>query len=737
MALTADVRQWAENEIRQLFHGTECNGMMINVLLEQPDEKALNELLLNYFNEGVPKYADKVAEFAAELFRRRKKATKKMKKDDQRAAVDTQQKLEQHFPKLNKDAKAAINPNRRVCLCQGMEHGSLGNCLNCGKINCVQEGPGPCLFCEADLTQVESPDAALQKAIALKDQLVDYDGNSKKRTKVYDDSTDWFSETANPWLTQKQRKHAEEEGKRQEEEKRIERRKMHLTFDLFGRTVVEAPPPSAAKKEQEREDFENWVENAAQNEKEEFMQDVTGSGVNPQLHGSSKRLYDELKQSIKNTRADAVSSTAKVNADPEKKPKVQTNVFDNANFNFKPPTAAAFKAIWGDEDDEGRVLSLHQPWASLIIHGFKRAEGRSWKTPYRGRLWIHAAAKPPDQETLAQLEHKYETIYRQAGLEIPKLPSETNGYPTSCLLGCVDFTQCWTQEEYTDVLDRNPQMPREESDCEYVFFIHNPRRCVVPIPMNGDHKIWSLSKKRLPDYQTKQQKLQQVKTGSLSEAKQLLLLDGCVVLENFINFETQQKLVDMLREIGLQSNGWYSDHFAGGQKASVMRVSLGAHWDAPSGKWMDKRADGTTNPHIPPELVELYKLGVRQGSNALPKRCKPFPTDGKCAIAIVNFYNHQAKLGVHQDKTESRESIQRGDPVISICLGDDCDMSYSMEPPTSTVKPKIARLKNGDAIIFGGVARLMWHGIHKIIPHTGPPELNLIPGRLSITLRCR
>lgn len=42
-----------------------------------------------------------------------------------------------------------------------------------------------------------------------------------------------------------------------------------------------------------------------------------------------------------------------------------------------------------------RALTLWQPWASLVALGLKRIETRSWSTPYRGRLLIHAAAKVP------------------------------------------------------------------------------------------------------------------------------------------------------------------------------------------------------------------------------------------------------------------------------------------------------------------------------------------------------
>ena len=37
-----------------------------------------------------------------------------------------------------------------------------------------------------------------------------------------------------------------------------------------------------------------------------------------------------------------------------------------------------------------KVLSIRQPWAWLICSGFKNIENRTWKTDYRGKLFIHA-----------------------------------------------------------------------------------------------------------------------------------------------------------------------------------------------------------------------------------------------------------------------------------------------------------------------------------------------------------
>lgn len=37
-----------------------------------------------------------------------------------------------------------------------------------------------------------------------------------------------------------------------------------------------------------------------------------------------------------------------------------------------------------------KCLTIKQPWASLIVNGYKNYEFRSWQTKYRGKILIHA-----------------------------------------------------------------------------------------------------------------------------------------------------------------------------------------------------------------------------------------------------------------------------------------------------------------------------------------------------------
>lgn len=43
-----------------------------------------------------------------------------------------------------------------------------------------------------------------------------------------------------------------------------------------------------------------------------------------------------------------------------------------------------------------KVLSIKQPWASLVVMGVKPIENRTWRTSYRGPLLIHAGSRADD-----------------------------------------------------------------------------------------------------------------------------------------------------------------------------------------------------------------------------------------------------------------------------------------------------------------------------------------------------
>jgi hypothetical protein len=80
-----------------------------------------------------------------------------------------------------------------------------------------------------------------------------------------------------------------------------------------------------------------------------------------------------------------------------------------------------------------KVLSMIQPWATLLVQGETLYETRSWKTRYRGSLAIHARLK------LDKLACKHELIRSLLA---------KNGYteqtlPTGLILAMCELTNCY------------------------------------------------------------------------------------------------------------------------------------------------------------------------------------------------------------------------------------------------------------------------------------------------------
>ena|SRR5581483_6793814 len=65
-----------------------------------------------------------------------------------------------------------------------------------------------------------------------------------------------------------------------------------------------------------------------------------------------------------------------------------------------------------------KTLTLTQPRASLVALDAKRVETRSWSTPYRGPLAIHAAKG----WTLADRQTVYEDAFWSVLQDLPELP---------------------------------------------------------------------------------------------------------------------------------------------------------------------------------------------------------------------------------------------------------------------------------------------------------------------------
>lgn len=85
-----------------------------------------------------------------------------------------------------------------------------------------------------------------------------------------------------------------------------------------------------------------------------------------------------------------------------------------------------------------KALSIKQPWASLIAHGIKDIENRTWKTHFRGKIYIHASAKIVDVEfTTAQTSALFSNNIWHSGAGFP---SEMR--VVSAIIGEVEIIDC-------------------------------------------------------------------------------------------------------------------------------------------------------------------------------------------------------------------------------------------------------------------------------------------------------
>ena len=123
-----------------------------------------------------------------------------------------------------------------------------------------------------------------------------------------------------------------------------------------------------------------------------------------------------------------------------------------------------------------KAITIHQPWAHLLVMGQKIHETRSWKTSHRGPIAIHAARKfTEDMRNLCGLSPFHESL----SLAPKKLP-------LGSIIGVVNLVDCIPAEE----LELAVHPTREEQFGDFrpgrwAWKMEQPRLLEVPIPYQG------------------------------------------------------------------------------------------------------------------------------------------------------------------------------------------------------------------------------------------------------------
>ena len=125
-----------------------------------------------------------------------------------------------------------------------------------------------------------------------------------------------------------------------------------------------------------------------------------------------------------------------------------------------------------------KVITIKQPFASLIAEGLKEYEFRTWKTKYRGEIFIHAG-KGIDKKAMKKFE--------EYGLE----------YPSGCIIAKANLSDCIkVDDELRKVLfEKNPKVYNsiiKHVEWEgYGFKLDNIEK-IEPIPAKGKLSIWEM-----------------------------------------------------------------------------------------------------------------------------------------------------------------------------------------------------------------------------------------------------
>jgi DNA alkylation damage repair protein AlkB len=198
---------------------------------------------------------------------------------------------------------------------------------------------------------------------------------------------------------------------------------------------------------------------------------------------------------------------------------------------------------------------------------------------------------------------------------------------------------------------------------------------------------------------------------------------GAVWLKHWLSLDEQVVLAAQSRAFMDGPNGGYVPTVRGGGKMHVRMMCLGRHWNPLTYTYVATRDDhdNAPVPPVPGEWVAMASALAREAG-----------FDFRPDICLINFYGPDGRMGLHQDKDESPTSIERGHPVVSISIGDTARFLFGGVRRRDPVEALL--LESGDAFVFGGAARLRYHGVSRIVVGSGPRKVGL-DGRFNLTFR--
>ncbi|MGM0953614.1 MAG: DNA oxidative demethylase AlkB [Pseudomonadota bacterium] len=188
--------------------------------------------------------------------------------------------------------------------------------------------------------------------------------------------------------------------------------------------------------------------------------------------------------------------------------------------------------------------------------------------------------------------------------------------------------------------------------------------------------------------------------------------DGVVVLRRFAS-ATAPALLKSIGEIASQARFRRMETPGGHTMSAAMTCCGEWGWVTDRSGYRYQRQDPETGAPWP-DMPEAFMSLATEAAQAAG-----FP-DFQPDACLINRYQPGAKMGLHQDKDE--QDFSR--PIVSVSLG--LPIVFQIGGKRRSDKPQRILLEHGDVVVWGGPARLNYHGV-----------LTLKPGDHPLTGACR
>jgi DNA oxidative demethylase len=201
-------------------------------------------------------------------------------------------------------------------------------------------------------------------------------------------------------------------------------------------------------------------------------------------------------------------------------------------------------------------------------------------------------------------------------------------------------------------------------------------------------------------------------------ASQEAIVEGAILLRGFVR-PVESELISALRAITEQAPFRHMQT-PGGHRMSVAMTNCGGFgWITDRGGYrydaLDPRS-GKPWPAMPPVFCDLAARAADSAGfvGFAPDAC------------LINRYAPGARMSLHQDRDETDFS----NPIVSVSLG--LPAIFLFGGLKRSDKPQRFRLEHGDVVVWGGPARLVFHGV---APLADGEHVLLGRQRINLTFR--